>query len=359
MLARRPVRARLQQLRQPGRRRHGLAGAVVGAVQLAQPVLGARSPSASRPTPATSWTRGPRPASTAPSCWRRRRCSGRRPTAWTRSASSSSTTRCPTRPAFSLMEGGGGAAAFVSSKHEARGTDPVVYAPTAVTGFSIGYVIDRPGNAGEFTDLRLTPRLLAKLLTQSYVGSERGRGHPGMSANPVSLNLDPEFQALNPGLDTIAREAAATLLSLSESSDVDADPDVLHRQRRGRDGVHRRQGRPVGHARSTRRTRRSSCRLPSGRCSTTTCRRRTTSATQQNPSPYFTQLAAPVTSLRKIAEADPRRLAQRADQVRALDRHRPVEDRSRRPPGRRHPLHARPRQHRRRPPARPRVRPPC
>ena len=45
---------------------------------------------------------------------------------------------------FNLMEGGGGAAAVVSSEHERRGDDPVAYAPTAVTGFSIGYVIDRP-----------------------------------------------------------------------------------------------------------------------------------------------------------------------------------------------------------------------
>ncbi len=39
-----------------------------------------------------------------------------------------------------------------------------------------------------------------------------------MGDNPVSLNLDPEFQQLNPGLDSIGREAAATVLSLSESS---------------------------------------------------------------------------------------------------------------------------------------------
>ena len=49
---------------------------------------------------------------------------------------------------FNLMESGGGAAAFVSSEHEANGTDPVGYAPTAVTGFSIGYIIDRPGQRG-------------------------------------------------------------------------------------------------------------------------------------------------------------------------------------------------------------------
>ena len=38
---------------------------------------------------------------------------------------------------WNLMESGGGAAAVVSSKHDRRGEDPVGYAPTAVTGFSI------------------------------------------------------------------------------------------------------------------------------------------------------------------------------------------------------------------------------
>ncbi len=121
---------------------------------------------------------------------------------------------------FALAENGGGAAAFVSSAHETRGADPVAYAPTAVTGFSVAYAIDQPDNRGEYTRLKLNARLLAKLITQSYLASERGRGHPGMSQNPVSINLDPEFQKLNPGLDQIGREAAATVLSLSESSDV-------------------------------------------------------------------------------------------------------------------------------------------
>ena len=50
-------------------------------VQLAQPVRRSRSPSVCRRTPATSSTRGRRPASTAPSCSPRPRCSGRRRTA--------------------------------------------------------------------------------------------------------------------------------------------------------------------------------------------------------------------------------------------------------------------------------------
>ena len=83
---------------------------------------------------------------------------------------------------WNLMESGGAAAAFVSSPHRRTSDDPIGFAPTAVTGFAIGYNIDKPDNAGEFTDLRLSPRLVAKLLTQSYLGSDLGRGHPGIGA---------------------------------------------------------------------------------------------------------------------------------------------------------------------------------
>ncbi|WP_109509000.1 hypothetical protein [Nocardioides speluncae] len=129
-------------------------------------------------------------------------------------------SRMSDKAAFKLMENGEAVAAFVSGERERSGDDRVGYAPTGVSGFAVGYIVDRPENAGEFTDLRLTPRLLAKLLTQSYPASALGVGHKGMKGNPLSINLDPEFQALNPGLDTISREAAATVLSLSESSDV-------------------------------------------------------------------------------------------------------------------------------------------
>ena len=204
--------------------------------------------------------------------------------------------------AFALMENGGGAAAFVSGAHPQRGEDPVGYAPTAVTGFAIGYVVDRPDNAGEVTDLRLTPRLLTKLLTQSYVGSDRGTGHPGMATNPASINLDPEFQQLNPGLDTIPREAAATLLSLSEASDViDTLTAYLAEDAAAAAFV---EGKPDPWGMVVNPSYRG-IRLPRSEWplldsfvpgSNQECY-------QQNPAPYFTQLAAPVTSMRKIAEA--------------------------------------------------------
>jgi hypothetical protein len=202
---------------------------------------------------------------------------------------------------FNLAESGGGAAAFVSSEHDTKGSDPVAYAPTAVTGFSVGYVVDRPDNAGEYTDLKLNARLLAKLMTQSYTASERGRGHPGMSTNPLSINLDPEFQRLNPGLDSVAREAGATLLSLSESSDVLTTlTSYIANDKQAMDFIAGKAD-PWGMRINPSYKKIS---LPTAEWpllddyvapSNLECY-------QQNPAPYFSQIAAPITSLRKIAE---------------------------------------------------------
>lgn len=120
---------------------------------------------------------------------------------------------------WNLMLSGQAAAAEVSSARD-PGPNKVGYAPTGITGFAVGYVIDRPDNAGELTRLRLNARLLAKLYTQSYLGSDLGRGHPGIAKNPLGIMNDPEFQQLNKGLSKISQEAGATILSLSNDSDV-------------------------------------------------------------------------------------------------------------------------------------------
>ncbi|MFS3129473.1 hypothetical protein ACLM5J_13820 [Nocardioides sp. Bht2] len=210
--------------------------------------------------------------------------------------------RMPDEAGFKLMETGQGAAALVSGERESTGQDPVGYAPTAITGFSVGYSIDRPDNAGEYHQLRLNARLLAKLLTQSYLGSDLGRGHPGMGENPLSINRDPEFQRLNPGLDETAREAAATVLSLSESSDViesltsyiasDSDARAFIAGKRDPWGMVINPSYKAI-ALPTREWPLLDTYVPS------TDRE----CLKQNPAPYFTQLAAPVATMRKIAEA--------------------------------------------------------
>jgi hypothetical protein len=126
----------------------------------------------------------------------------------------------PDNAAFGLMQGGQAAAAEVSSRGE--NDTGVGYAPTAATGWAIAFDIDRPGNAGQQTSIKLNALLLAKLLTESYPGSTTvAASHPGFAHNPLSLNLDPDFYKLNPGLDLSHwSEAAATLLSTSTSSTV-------------------------------------------------------------------------------------------------------------------------------------------
>ena len=203
---------------------------------------------------------------------------------------------------FDLMESGEGPAAVVSSEHEQEGTDPIGYAPTALTGFAIGYVIDRPGNAGEYGALRMNARLIAKLLSQSYLGSDLGRGHPGIEDNPLSIVKDPEFVKLNPGLTDISQEAAATLLSLSVSSDVIEqlteylvnDPDAVAFMKGEADPW----GMVVNPSYKNLELPREDWPLLDDYIPETqnTCR-------QANPTVYFTSVAAPVSSIRKISEA--------------------------------------------------------
>ncbi len=204
--------------------------------------------------------------------------------------------------AFTLMENGGAPAAFVSSRHPVEGTDPVAYAPTAVTGLAISYVIDRPDNAGPYTRLRLNARLIAKLLTQSYPASALGAQHPGMGKNPLSLNVDPEFVRLNPGIDTRSREAAATLLSLSQSSDVITT--LTSYLAHDKDAAAFVAGRPDPWGMTVNPSYRG-IHLPRAEWPMLDTFKPSSEqeCLKQNPAVYLSQVAAPVSYLRTIAEA--------------------------------------------------------
>jgi hypothetical protein len=203
---------------------------------------------------------------------------------------------------WNLMEGGDGVAALVSSEHDVRGTDPVGYAPTAVTGFSIGYVIDKPDNKGEYTDLQLNARLLAKLLTQSYLGSDLGRGHPGIGDNPLGIMNDPEFTKLNPHLSQTSQEAGAALLSLSTSSDV--VEQLTEYIAEDQDAVDFINGKPDPWGMKVNPSYKK-ITIPTAEWPLldTYVPETENACRDANPGVYFTQLAAPVTTLRKIAEA--------------------------------------------------------
>ncbi|MFT4285647.1 MAG: hypothetical protein QM598_12505 [Protaetiibacter sp.] len=90
-------------------------------------------------------------------------------------------------------------------------TDPLVYAPLAISGLTIGFNIDRfvnpnltvPAEIADrdrlaITSLRLTPRLLAKLLTNSYRASlPLGTDAGVVEKNPWNVVQDPDFLAIN------------------------------------------------------------------------------------------------------------------------------------------------------------------
>lgn len=124
--------------------------------------------------------------------------------------------------ARNLLASGGAEAALVSEPPANGYGKPVVNAPLALSGFAIGYAIDG-ANGQPYTKLRLTPLLLAKLLTESYPADlPIQQEDPDLANNPLNITLDPEFQKLNPGIThgVSASEAASTLLALSSDSDV-------------------------------------------------------------------------------------------------------------------------------------------
>jgi len=89
--------------------------------------------------------------------------------------------------------------------------DDLRYAPVAVGGLTIAFAVDRAPSAADgtpedqllkaglsFDSLKLTPRLIAKLLTASYLDSlptYADKGHLG--ANARNLLLDPDFLDVN------------------------------------------------------------------------------------------------------------------------------------------------------------------
>jgi len=135
-------------------------------------------------------------------------------------------------------------AVFQGASPQTPFSGDVVQAPTAVTGFAI--VFDIVNQFGKpYTTVRLDARLLAKLLTESYPAETaiqdnytKLKNPHTHQPNPLNIGLDPEFQALNPGISpSIAIEAedsAATLLVMSGDSDlmwaltsyINADPEA-------------------------------------------------------------------------------------------------------------------------------------
>jgi hypothetical protein len=122
-------------------------------------------------------------------------------------------------------------------------TDPPVYAPLTLSGVVVGFNIDRvpalDGGAPQPDELAvdgtriqniyLTPRLVAKLLTQSYLGqlkyvaTTKPTGYSWALNNPLSLFTDPDFLQYNPEFSLLSASQlvdAGTLLVEQTSSDA-------------------------------------------------------------------------------------------------------------------------------------------
>lgn len=114
--------------------------------------------------------------------------------------------------------------------------NPVTYAPLTLSAMVIGFNIERypndkdpaeaPLRGSRVAHVNLTPRLVAKLLTQSYrsqVAIKSDPPYPWVEKNPAHLGLDPDFLQFNPEfnlLQTAGGKNLGGLLMASPSSDA-------------------------------------------------------------------------------------------------------------------------------------------
>ncbi|MFF2845170.1 hypothetical protein ACFVT5_02400 [Streptomyces sp. NPDC058001] len=101
-----------------------------------------------------------------------------------------------------------------------EGGPAVVHAPLAVSGLAFAFFIEGPD--GVVRDIRLTPRLVAKMLTHSYQADVPKTAPPPehVRANPVSYVVDPEFRRVNPDFPTIPSGLTMSLMVPIGNSDT-------------------------------------------------------------------------------------------------------------------------------------------
>ncbi|MCW2917392.1 MAG: hypothetical protein JWN52_5460 [Actinomycetia bacterium] len=98
-------------------------------------------------------------------------------------------------------------------------TRPYTYAPISVSGIAIAYRLDDRDTGQPITDLKLTPRLVAKLITESYAMSAFCRTPKDTTCNgatrdnPVDIFQDPEFLKLNGTAHSWPNSSWPTLVS--------------------------------------------------------------------------------------------------------------------------------------------------
>ena len=112
----------------------------------------------------------------------------------------------------------------VRSGGNAGNVPTLVYAPVAVSAITFGFNINLDSGFIS-TPVKLTPRLLAKTLTQSYRFDlpDVDSNHPGpdwAKGNPDFMTRDPEFQKLNPDIPTPASGAPLAPLMTEDHSGI-------------------------------------------------------------------------------------------------------------------------------------------
>lgn len=109
---------------------------------------------------------------------------------------------------------GSGGLGFVSAP--APKSVAALYAPVALTAPVIAFTVDDAAGQSQLRDIKLDARLVAKLLTQSYLtamdnvaGTELKKKAPWALKQPQWFTKDPEFIALNPGVEAVVNNASA------------------------------------------------------------------------------------------------------------------------------------------------------
>lgn len=132
---------------------------------------------------------------------------------------------------FEALRDGYGTGVLSTYKDVGAPAMPLGYAPVAVSGFAIAFVIDIPDGGGQLDHLNLSPRLLAKLMTASYWGgnfsADAVAQRPDLAHNPRSLQFDPEFRELNPALTSSSFAWNQSLLYFSQLMGLNAPSDMM------------------------------------------------------------------------------------------------------------------------------------
>ncbi|MFE2039867.1 hypothetical protein ACFXAZ_02880 [Streptomyces sp. NPDC059477] len=99
---------------------------------------------------------------------------------------------------------------------QAEGGPAVVHAPVAVSALAFAFFVEGPNGAA--TEMKLTPRLVAKMLTHSYRNDVALMPAPEhIEGNPLDYTADPEFMELNPDFPDVAGSPMSLVVPIGNS----------------------------------------------------------------------------------------------------------------------------------------------